>query len=166
LDWIKDFTEESGQPAQFGLNLLNFDTSLAAEDICTGVLARGAEVNEQTVMLNDVELVDETTYPDMSVTHYTTKYQDILWHREGVAKFGQVVQVHDFSDAQTAWKDGQGQIVANSLFEMAKKWLEEKNTKIETIEVEVAELAWLGEGMPKYKLGQIVELSDNVHMAD
>lgn len=165
LDWIKDFTEESGQPAQFGLNLLNFDTSLAAEDICTGVLARGAEVNEQTVMLNDVELVDETTYPDMSVTHYTTQYQDILWHREGVAKFGQVVQVHDFSDAQTAWKDGQGQIVANSLFEMAKKWLEEKNTKIETIEVEVAELAWLGEGMPKYKLGQIVELSDNVHMA-
>lgn len=165
LDWIKDFTDESGQPAQFGLNLLNFDTSLAAEDICTGVLARGAEVNEQTVMLNDVELVDETTYPDMSVTHYTTQYQDILWHREGVAKFGQVVQVHDFSDAQTAWKDGQGQIVANSLFEMAKKWLEEKNTKIETIEVEVAELAWLGEGMPKYKLGQIVELSDNVHMA-
>lgn len=165
LDWIKDFTEESGQPAQFGLNLLNFDTSLAAEDICTGVLARGAEVNEQTVMLNDVELVDETTYPDMSVTHYTTQYQDILWHREGVEKFGQVVQVHDFSDAQTAWKDGQGQIVANSLFEMAKKWLEEKNTKIETIEVEVAELAWLGEGMPKYKLGQIVELSDNVHMA-
>ena len=165
LDWIKDFTEESGQPAQFGLNLLNFDTSLAAEDICTGVLARGAEVNEQTVTLNDVELVDETTYPDMSVTHYTTQYQDILWHREGVAKFGQVVQVHDFSDAQTAWKDGQGQIVANSLFEMAKKWLEEKNTKIETIEVEVAELAWLGEGMPKYKLGQIVELSDNVHMA-
>ena len=165
LDWIKDFTEESGQPAQFGLNLLNFDTSLAAEDICTGVLARGAEVNEQTVMLNDVELVDETTYPDMSVTHYTTQYQDILWHREGVAKFGQVVQVHDFSDAQTAWKDGQGQIVANSLFEMAKKWLEEKNTKIETIEVEVAELAWLGEGMPKYKLGQIVELSDDVHMA-
>lgn len=165
LDWIKDFTEESGQPAQFGLNLLNFDTSLAAEDICTGVLARGAEVNEQTVMLNDVELVDETTYPDMSVTHYTDKYQDILWHREGVAKFGQVVQVHDFSDAQTAWKDGQGQIVANSLFEMAKKWLEEKNTKIETIEVEVAELAWLGEGMPKYKLGQIVELSDEVHMA-
>lgn len=165
LDWIKDFTEESGQPAQFGLNLLNFDTSLAAEDICTGVLARGAEVNEQTVMLNDVELVDETTYPDMSVTHYTDKYQDILWHREGVEKFGQVVQVHDFSDAQTAWKDGQGQIVANSLFEMAKKWLEEKNTKIETIEVEVAELAWLGEGMPKYKLGQIVELSDEVHMA-
>lgn len=165
LDWIKDFTEESGQPAQFGLNLLNFDTSLAAEDICTGVLARGAEVNEQTVMLNNVELVDETTYPDMSVTHYTDKYQDVLWHREGVEKFGQVVQVHDFSDAQTAWKDGQGQIVANSLFEMAKKWLEEKNTKIETIEVEVAELAWLGEGMPKYKLGQIVELSDNVHMA-
>lgn len=165
LDWINDFTEESGQPAQFGLNLLNFDTSLAAEDICTGVLARGAEVNEQTVMLNDVELVDETTYPDMSVTHYTDKYQDILWHREGVEKFGQVVQVHDFSDAQTAWKDGQGQIVANSLFEMAKKWLEEKNTKIETIEVEVAELAWLGEGMPKYKLGQIVELSDEVHMA-
>ena len=165
LDWVKDFTEESGQPAQFGLNLLNFDTSLAAEDICTGVLARGAEVNEQTVMLNDVELVDETTYPDMSVTHYTTQYQDILWHREGVEKFGQVVQVHDFSDAQTAWKDGQGQIVANSLFEMAKKWLEEKNTKIETIEVEVAELAWLGEGMPKYKLGQIVELSDDVHMA-
>lgn len=165
LDWIKDFTDESGQPAQFGLNLLNFDTSLNAEDICTGVLARGAEVNEQTVMLNNVELVDETTYPDMSVTHYTDKYQDILWHREGVAKFGQVVQVHDFSDAQTAWKDGQGQIVANSLFEMAKKWLEEKNTKIETIEVEVAELAWLGEGIPKYKLGQIVELSDNVHMA-
>ena len=165
LDWIKDFTEESGQPAQFGLNLLNFDTSLSAEDICTGVLARGAEVNEQTVMLNDVELVDETTYPDMSVTHYTTQYQDILWHREGVEKFGQVVQVHDFSDAQTAWKDGQGQIVANSLFEMAKKWLEEKNTKIETIEVEVAELAWLGEGMPKYKLGQIVELSDDIHMA-
>lgn len=165
LDWIKDFTEESGQPAQFGLNLLNFDTSLNAEDICTGVLARGAEVNEQTVMLNNVELVDETTYPDMSVTHYTDKYQDILWHREGVEKFGQVVQVHDFSDAQTAWKDGQGQIVANSLFEMAKKWLEEKNTKIETIEVEVAELAWLGEGMPKYKLGQIVELSDDVHMA-
>ncbi len=165
LDWIKDFTDESGQPAQFGLNLLNFDTSLNAEDICTGVLARGAEVNDQTVMLNNVELVDETTYPDMSVTHYTDKYQDILWHREGVAKFGQVVQVHDFSDAQTAWKDGQGQIVANSLFEMAKKWLEEKNTKIETIEVEVAELAWLGEGMPKYKLGQIVELSDDVHMA-
>lgn len=164
LDWLKDFTDESSQPASFGLNLLNFNTSLSAEDICTGVLARGATVNDQVVTLNDVELVDETTYPDMSVDHYTDRYQDILWHREGVENFGQVVQVHDFSDAQTAWKDQHGQVVANSLFEVARKWLEEKNTKVETIEVEVAELAWLGDGYPQYKLGQIVEVIDSVHM--
>lgn len=165
LDWLKDFTDESSQPASFGLNLLNFNTSLSAEDICTGVLARGATVNDQVVTLNDVELVDETTYPDMSVDHYTDRYQDILWHREGMAKFGQVVQVHDFSDAQIAWKDQHGQVVANSLFEVARKWLEEKNTKVETIEVEVAELAWLGDGYPQYKLGQIVEVIDSVHMS-
>ena len=165
LDWLKDFTDESSQPASFGLNLLDFNTSLSAEDICTGVLARGATVNDQVVTLNDVELVDETTYPDMSVDHYTDRYQDILWHREGVANFGQVVQIHDFSDAQTAWKDQYGQVVANSLFEVAKKWLEEKNTKVETIEVEVAELNWLGEGYPQFKLGQIVEVIDSIHMS-
>ncbi len=165
LDWLKDFTDESSQPASFGLNLLDFNTSLSAEDICTGVLARGATVNDQVVTLNDVELVDETTYPDYSVTHYTDHDQDILWHREGVATFGQVVQVKDFSDAQTAWKDQSSQIVASSLFEVAKKWLEEKNTKVETIEVEVAELNWLGEGYPQFKLGQIVEVIDSVHMS-
>lgn len=164
LDWLKEFTDESGQPASFGLNLLDFNTSLSAEDICTGVLARGATVNDQVVTLNDVELVDEETYPDMSVSHYTTHDQDILWHREGMEMFGQVVQVKEFSDAQTAWKDQQGHVVANSLFEMAKKWLEEKNTKVETIEVDVAELAWLQDGVPQYKLGQIVEVIDSVHM--
>ena len=140
LDWLKDFTQESDQKAQFGLNLLNFDSGVHAEDVCTGVLAKGADVDDQTIMLNDVELVDPTTYPEMSVTHYTDHDQDILWHREGVEKFGEVVQVHDFSDAEIAWKDQQGQVVANSLFEMARKWLEDKNTKIETIEVEVADL--------------------------
>lgn len=163
LDWLKDFTEESGQPASFGVNLLDFNTGLHAEDICTGVLARGATVNDQVVTLSNVELVDETTYPDMSVDHYTTHDQDILWHREGVDTFGRVVQVHDFPDAQTDWKNG-GQVVANSLFEEARKWLEEKNTKVESIEVEVAELSWLQEGVPKYKLGQIVEILDNIHM--
>ena len=164
LDWLKDFTEESGQPASFGVNLLDFNTGLHAEDICTGVLARGATVNDQVVTLSNVELVDEDTYPDMSVDHYTDQYQDILWHREGVKKFGQVVQVHDFPDAQTDWKHD-GQVVANSLFEEARKWLEEKNTKVESIEVEVAELSWLQEGVPKYKLGQIVEILDDAHMS-
>ena len=164
LDWLKDFTEESGQPASFGVNLLDFNTGLHAADICTGVLARGATVNDQVVTLSNVELVDETTYPDMSVDHYTDRYQDILWHREGKEKFGQVVQVHEFPDAQTDWKNG-GQVVANSLFEEARKWLEEKNTKIESIEVEVAELSWLQEGVPKYKLGQIVEILDDAHMS-
>ena len=164
LDWLKDFTEESGQPASFGVNLLDFNTGLHAADICTGVLARGATVNDQVVTLSNVELVDETTYPDMSVDHYTDHDQDILWHREGMAKFGRVVQVHEFPDAQTDWKNA-GQVVANSLFEEARKWLEEKNTKVESIEVEVAELAWLQEGVPKYKLGQIVEILDDAHMA-
>ena len=164
LDWLKDFTEESGQPASFGVNLLDFNTGLHAEDICTGVLARGATVNDQVVTLSNVELVDETTYPDLSVDHYTTHDQDILWHRAGMAKFGRVVKVHDFPDAQTDWKND-GQIVGNSLFEEAKKWLEEKNTKVESIEVEVAELSWLQEGVPKYKLGQIVEILDDAHMA-
>lgn len=164
LDWLKDFTEESGQPASFGVNLLDFNTGLHAADICTGVLARGATVNDQVVTLSNVELVDKDTYPDMSVDHYTDRYQDILWHREGVEKFGQVVQVHEFPDAQTDWKNG-GQVVANSLFEEARKWLEEKNTKVESIEVEVAELSWLQEGVPKYKLGQIVEILDDAHMA-
>lgn len=164
LDWLKDFTEESGQPASFGVNLLDFNTGLHAEDICTGVLARGATVNDQVVTLSNVELVDETTYPDMSVDHYTTHDQDILWHRDGMAKFGRVVQVHEFPDAQTDWKND-GQIVDNSLFEEARKWLEEKNTKVESIEVEVAELSWLQEGVPKYKLGQIVEILDDAHMA-
>lgn len=164
LDWLKDFTEESGQPASFGVNLLDFNTGLHAEDICTGVLARGATVNDQVVTLSNVELVDETTYPDMSVDHYTDHDQDILWHRDGMAKFGRVVQVHEFPDAQTDWKND-GQIVGNSLFEEAKKWLEEKNTKVESIEVEVAELSWLKEGVPKYKLGQIVEILDDAHMA-
>lgn len=164
LDWLKDFTEESGQPASFGVNLLDFNTGLHAADICTGVLARGATVNDQVVTLSNVELVDETTYPDMSVDHYTTHDQDILWHRDGMAKFGRVVQVHEFPDAQTDWKND-GQIVDNSLFEEARKWLEEKNTKVESIEVEVAELSWLQEGVPKYKLGQIVEILDDAHMA-
>lgn len=164
LDWLKDFTEESGQSASFGVNLLDFNTGLHAADICTGVLARGATVNDQVVTLSNVELVDKTTYPDMSVDHYTDRDQDILWHREGMDKFGRVVQVHEFPDAQTDWKNG-GQVVANSLFEEARKWLEEKNTKIESIEVEVAELSWLQEGVPKYKLGQIVEILDDAHMA-
>lgn len=164
LDWLKDFTQESDQKAQFGVNLLDFGAGVHAEDVCTGVLAKGAEVNDNTLLLTDVELVDETTYPDMSVTHYTDHDQDILWHREGVAAFGEVVQVHDFSDAQTAWKDAHGEVVANSLFEVAKKWLEEKNTKVETFEVEVAELGWLDEGVPVFRLGQIVELNDAPHM--
>lgn len=164
LDWLKDFTQESDQKAQFGVNLLDFGAGVHAEDVCTGVLARGAEVNDNTLLLTDVELVDETTYPDMSVTHYVDHDQDILWHREGVAAFGEVVQVHDFSDAQTAWKDAHGEVVANSLFEVAKKWLEEKNTKVETFEVEVAELGWLEEGVPVLRLGQIVELNDAPHM--
>ena len=166
LDWFEDFTNESDQPVQFGLNLLDFSSGIHAEDICTGVLARGATVNDQVVMLNNVELVDEETYPDLPVSHYTDRDQDILWHREGVETYGKVLQVKEFSDAQTDWKDGQGQIVENSLFELAKKWLVEKNTKVETIEVEAAELAWLGSGYPTFQLGTLVELNDSPHISE
>ena len=166
LDWFEDFTNESDQPVQFGLNLLDFSSGIHAEDICTGVLAKGATVNDQVVMLNNVELVDEETYPDLPVSHYTDRDQDILWHREGVETYGKVLQVKEFSDAQTDWKDGQGQIVENSLFELAKKWLVEKNTKVETIEVEAAELAWLGSGYPTFQLGTLVELNDSPHISE
>ena len=164
LDWLKDFTQESDQPAQFGLNLLNFDAGLHAEDICTGVLARGAEVDGNKLTLSSVELVDEETYPDLDVDHYVDNNSDILWYRKGVEAYGQVVQVRDFSDAQIAWKDQHGQIVDNSLFEVARQWLEQKNQRIETIEVEVAELGWLEDGYPTLRLGQIVKLNDAPHM--
>jgi hypothetical protein len=88
LDWLKDLTDIAAQPVEFGLNLLDISRSLHAEDIVTGVLARGGEVNDVKIDLHEVGEIDD---PSIPVIHHTNQDPDILWHRDGLEGYGRVV---------------------------------------------------------------------------
>ena len=152
LDWKLSLTDSADQPVQFGLNLLDISIGYHGEDIVTGVIARGKQ-------LDGGEYLTLAEYPDVEEEHGVkhTLGEKVLYFVDSYNVHGSVLQVHDFSDAEDE----------TELFTEAKNWLIKKNTDVASIEVTSAELGYFGDSMyPIFRVGELVNVYDDIHFIE
>ena len=132
IDWVSEMPEESVQPVEFGLNMLDVNQDLNGADVCTVLIATGKDdctFNE----LGDITPSEETDW----IGHDAGS--DEIWHQKGVERFGRVVQQKSWNEFTATGGRSSG------LWHKATDWLINKNKEITTIEVSAADLHYIGD---------------------
>ena len=127
IDWVKELPGGTDQKVEFAYNMLDFNENLNGADICTVLLATGAD---------DLDLSELGNKDSDGVTHVSGS--DLIAHTAGVEKYGHVVSQKSWTDATTK----------EDLWDKAKEWLIEKNTDILTIECDAADLHYVSDYEP------------------
>lgn len=141
IDWVGTLPETGDQPVQFALNMLDINQELNGADICTCVLPLGGTVEGTNTRLTIAEVNDGS---------------DILESAEGVAQYGRVTKVKDWSDITDA----------TELKTKAQEWLTDEQYDHLTINVEAAELAYLHGNYTAFSVGQMVHVTSTPHLID
>ena len=132
IDWFEELSDMTTNPqsVEFGVNLLDINQDLNGADVCTVLIATGADDS----MLNKVPAVTPTEQNGW-IGHDSGS--DEIYHQKGIEKFGRVVQMKSWSDFDSSGGINSG------LWHKATDWLKEKNTDIPTIEVSAADLHYI-----------------------
>lgn len=136
IDWLKEMPYGSDQPVQFAYNLLDYNSNLTSDDICTVVLPLGTDSEGNKVTIESVN-----------------GGKDTLESEAGVELYGRVLKIHewnDISDPQT-------------LKDAAASWLTDEQYDKLTIEVNAAEMHFLDNAVGSYKMGQLITVISEPH---
>ena len=141
IDWLGELTDIGDQPVQFALNMLDITQELNGADICTVVLPLG-----DTVEGTDQRLTIASVNAGV----------DILESADGIANYGRVTKVMEWSDISDA----------QTLKDKAQKWLEDEQYDHLTINVDAAELHYIYGSYNPFRVGQLVHVTSTPHMID
>jgi len=138
IKWITEM-ENSSQPIQFGLNLLDLNSDISVSEIVTAVLPIGDDGNGNKIFIT-------------SKNPTGLKY---IVDNTAAAKYGTVMQVVNFDDCHTD----------QDLYDTAVKWLQSKQLNFEglVISLSVAELKYMDTDYDSFKLGQLVHVKSLPH---
>lgn len=132
IDWVSEMPEESVQPVEFGLNMLDVNQDLNGADVCTVLIATGKD-DCTFNNLGNITPSEETDW----IGHDAGS--DEIWHQKGVERFGRVVQQKSWNEFTATGGRSSG------LWHKATDWLINKNKEITTIEVSAADLHYIGD---------------------
>lgn len=140
IDWLKDLPYTTNQPIEFGLNMLDLQSSFDGTDFATCIIPLG-----QT----DSETGEELTIA--SVNNGSVRYES-----DAVELYGRITAVQNFNYIDDA----------TTLLQAAKTWLENTQFNSLTMECTAADLHVQNENYEIFKLGQIVHCFSNPHLLD
>lgn len=163
LDWTKDVPGGTGQPAAFGLNLLELNQDLNGADIVTVLIPTG----EDDILINNNTLWNDTDHlcPHNSegFTFLHNPGDDELTWKEGYEKYGRILKQKDWSDISEK----------SNLQQRACEWMRDQNEEPVTVECTAADLHYLKypeyqteEGDQKYDpffVGEKVQVVSSPH---
>ena len=162
LDWVKEIPGGNGQPAAFGLNLIDINQDLNGADIVSVLIPTG----EDDILINNSTLWDADhpcPYNTDGNTFYHVSGSDELIHHENFEKYGRILKQKDWNDISEK----------SNLQQRACEWMVEQNDQLKTIECSAADLHYLKgsdyeteSGEPKYYpfyLGQKIEVISDPH---
>lgn len=137
IDWIKAITDISNQPAQFGLNILDFNQVISGADIATCIvpIGQGGNGGKLTIKYinNDIDYLES----------------------DAIETYGRITKMVEFDVSQR-----------DKLLEEGKKWLKDTQWDPLSISVDVAELSYLEPTFNGFRVGQIVHCVSNPHLID
>lgn len=139
IDWKKEITDISNQPAQFGLNILDLSQVLTGEDIATSIIPIGTGGNGNKLTIKYIN--NGIDYLDASP--------------EVLAEYGRITKMVQFDLSKR-----------EKLIEAGRKWLEDAQFDALSITVSVAELSYLEPSFDGFMVGQIVHCTSKPHFID
>lgn len=138
IDWLKDIPNESNQPIEFGLNLLDLNINFDGASYATAVIPLGKKTD------------------DNELTIASVNNGSIILESDAVETYGRITTVVNFSDITDASK----------LKEEGQKYLENTQFNSLIIECTAAELHFQNENYDIFKIGQMVHCRSNPHVLD
>lgn len=133
LDWVKDVPGGTGQPAAFGLNLLDLKQDLNGADIVTVLIPTG----EDDILINNNTLWDATDHlcphNKDGFTFLHNPGDDELTWKEGFDKYGRILKQKDWSDISEK----------SNLQQKACEWIIDQDSEPVTVECTAADLHYL-----------------------
>lgn len=140
IDWLADLEEVSIQPVKFGLNLVDISKNIAGSNIKTSILPLGMEVDGQRVTIANLPGQGGRDYLD-------SDYVD---------DYGRIMEVVEFDDIGNP----------SDLLAAAEKWLANQDLRPLTVNCNAAELNYLNDAYPAFKVGQKVPVESEPHQIE
>lgn len=140
IDWLKEMPYSSNQPIEFGLNLLDLQTSFDGTSFATCVIPLGATDSESGEPLT-IQMVTKGS---------------IVLESDAVDIFGRITTVANFSDIKDPYE----------LYKEGQTFLENTQFNSLMLECTAADLHAQNENYNNFKLGQIVHCYSNPHLID
>lgn len=138
IDWLSDMPYYGAQPITFGLNLVDISQYLKAENLVTSIIPLGKEIAELGEKLTIREVNEGRDYIDSEL----------------VETYGRITKVVEFSEIG----------VAEELLEAGQNWLSENLIDPLTIKCNAAELHYLDNTYPPFRVGQKVKVESMPHL--
>lgn len=146
LDWLAELPEMWGQGVEFGLNMVKFNRQYGFGDLVTGVLPVGGIPEPE-------EGQDPPTEPITIAP--VNEGSDILLSDAG-ATYGGIVRTVRYSDITDP----------QELLEAAQVYLEDVQFDPVSIQVSAADLHFLDERKPAFRVGTVVHVVSVPHLLD
>ena len=148
IDYLEDFTAESGQEVNFGENLLDITKESSGTELITALIPLGAE-SEETQK-------DGTVIRRKLTIESVNDGNDYLTNTEAIEKYGFILGIHEWNDVTRP----------ENLKTKGEAYLAQAVMEKTTINISAVDMAKAGADIDSFLAGEYVNIKSSVHSID
>lgn len=148
IDYLEDFTAESGQEVNFGENLLDITKESSGTELITALIPLGAE-SEKTQE-------DGTVIRRKLTIESVNDGNDYLTNTEAIEKYGFILGTHEWNDVTRP----------ENLKTKGEAYLAQAVMEKTTINISAVDMAKAGADIDSFLAGEYVNIKSSVHSID
>ena len=148
IDYLEDFTAESGQEVNFGENLLDITKESSGTELITALIPLGAESEETQE--------DGTVIRRKLTIESVNDGNDYLANTEAIEKYGFILGTHEWNDVTRP----------ENLKTKGEAYLAQAVMEKTTINISAVDMAKAGADIDSFLAGEYVNIKSSVHSID
>ena len=148
IDYLEDFTAESGQEVNFGENLLDITKESSGTELITALIPLGAESEETQE--------DGTVIRRKLTIESVNDGNDYLTNTEAIEKYGFILGTHEWNDVTRP----------ENLKTKGEAYLAQAVMEKTTINISAVDMAKAGADIDSFLAGEYVNIKSSVHSID
>ena len=148
IDYMEDFTAESGQEVNFGENLLDITKESSGTELITALIPLGAESEETQE--------DGTVIRRKLTIESVNDGNDYLANTEAIEKYGFILGTHEWNDVTRP----------ENLKTKGEAYLTQAVMEKTTINISAVDMAKAGADIDSFLAGEYVNIKSSVHSID
>ena len=148
IDYLEDFTAESGQEVNFGENLLDITKESSGAELITALIPLGAESQETQE--------DGTVIRRKLTIESVNDGNDYLANTEAIEKYGFILGTHEWNDVTRP----------ENLKTKGEAYLTQAVMEKTTINISAVDMAKAGADIDSFLAGEYVNIKSSVHSID